>query len=171
MSLTSDLPDYTGFSLSCGRVNSSRVYMGVVWYVLVLRAATSENGASGPSYEAQVVAAVTVWGPHWSSADCWFQQSDTYSSQLEAKSSFERANWVRVGPPTLNTSQNKGRILWSFLEIASWGNASLYYLQIQPYSALWCTAIRENFHCDVVTYICWCLFWVLATRFRLEVKH
>lgn len=37
--------------------------MGVVWYVLVLRAATSENGASGPSYEVQVVAAVTVWGP------------------------------------------------------------------------------------------------------------
>lgn len=60
--LTSDLPDCTGFSLSCGWVNSCRVYMGVVWYVLILCAPTSENGALGPGCEGQVVAVVTVWG-------------------------------------------------------------------------------------------------------------
>lgn len=62
VSLTSDLPDYPGFSPSCGRVNSSGVYMGVVWYVLFLRAATSEDAAPGPGYEEQVVATVTLWG-------------------------------------------------------------------------------------------------------------
>lgn len=58
--LTSDLPDCTGFSLSCGWVNSCRVYMGVVWYELILCAPTSED--RGPSCEGQVVAVVTVWG-------------------------------------------------------------------------------------------------------------
>lgn len=58
--LTSDLPDYTGFSLRCGWVNSGRVYMGVVWYVLILSAPTSENRGLGPGYEGQVVAVVTV---------------------------------------------------------------------------------------------------------------
>lgn len=36
--------------------------MGVVWYVLFLRAATSENSAPGPGYEEQVVATVMIWG-------------------------------------------------------------------------------------------------------------
>lgn len=36
--------------------------MGVVWYVLFLRAATSENAAPGPGYEEQVVATVMIWG-------------------------------------------------------------------------------------------------------------